>query len=871
MRIRPSWALFLVALTAAPALAQRLPPGVTPSHYDLAFDVDLAAARFQGTETIRVRLDRASARIVLHAVDLDLTDITISSGRDTQKATAALDSSAETATLTVPKSIPAGAADIHIRFTGILNDRLRGFYLSRANGRRYAVTQMESTDARRAFPCFDEPALKATFAIALTVDAGDVAIANGALVSDTPAPGAARHTLTFATTPKMSTYLVAMAVGDFHCLAGASGAVPIRVCATPDKTPLGRLALEMTEEIVAFYNRYYDIKYPFGKLDMVAIPDFAAGAMENTAAIFYRETDLLADSTTASPQVRKRIAVVAAHEIAHQWFGDLVTMRWWDDLWLNEGFATWMETRPLAATHPEWHFEVDEELENQAAMELDALRNTRPIHSSAEAPAEIEETFDTIAYQKGAAVLRMIEHYVGAEVFRSGVNAYLAKHAYANATSEDFWNAIAAASRKPVDRILPTFVNQPGVPLIEVALTCYTSGHALRLKQQRFTLDPAAAAGDAGARWQIPICLKLPRVSGASCTELRAQSTDISGELCPAWAFVNAGAQGYYRTAYPPALVRALAPAVETSLTTTERLSLAGDEWALVRAGRRTVADYLNLAAGFGAEHIAGVLAEIVERLEFIHDYVATDASRSRFAAFIRKLFRPLYNELGLASRPADGDDIRALRAMVVNALGSVANDPEVIAAVRAVVDASLRGEGSLDPAVATTLLHVAARHGDRSLFEALDKAATRSPSPEEYHRYLDTLTYFEDPVLVQRALERTLTDEIRRQDTPAFLRGFLQTPSSGVNAQTWRFAEQHWPTLAPKLSIAGGDATLVAGLGSFCDANSRGEIRSFFTHNPRPSAARALEQAIEQINNCIDLRQKQAPILDRWLNANGF
>ena len=329
MGIRPSWALFLVAVTSSAAFAQRLPAGVTPTHYDLAIDVDLAGARFRGTDTIRVRLDRASTRIVLHAIDLELKDVTIASGRDTQKASVALDSNTQTAALTVPKAIPAGAADIRIRYTGILNDKLRGFYLSSANGRRYAVTQMESTDARRAFPCFDEPALKATFAIALTIDRGDTAISNGALVSDTPGPDASRHTLTFATTPKMSTYLVAMAVGDFQCLAGASDNVPIRVCAVPDKKDLGRIALEMTEDIIAFYNRYYDIKYPFGKLDMVAIPDFAAGAMENTAAIFYRETDLLADSTTASPQIRKRIAVVAAHEIAHQWFGDLVTMRWW--------------------------------------------------------------------------------------------------------------------------------------------------------------------------------------------------------------------------------------------------------------------------------------------------------------------------------------------------------------------------------------------------------------------------------------------------------------------------------------------------------------------------------------------------------------
>src|SRR6185436_3695492 len=296
----------------------------------------------------------------LHALDLEFREATIRSGGTTQTARVVLDKTTETATLVVPKTISAGSAEIDIRYGAALNPALKGFYLSKANSRNYAVTQFESTDARRAFPSFDEPAMKATFDISLTIDRHDTAISNGRLVSDTPVPGDSRHTLKFATTPKMSSYLVAMAVGDFECLEGAAEGIPIRVCATPGKRELGRLALGMAAEIMSAYNRYYEIKYPFGKLDMVAIPDFAAGAMENTAAIFYRESDLLADSSTASLTTRKNIAAVIAHEMAHQWFGDLVTMRWWDDLWLNEGFASWMETKPLAGAHPEWHLDLDE-------------------------------------------------------------------------------------------------------------------------------------------------------------------------------------------------------------------------------------------------------------------------------------------------------------------------------------------------------------------------------------------------------------------------------------------------------------------------------------------------------------------------------
>jgi aminopeptidase N len=860
----------LTVATAVPSLAQRLPIDVRPDHYDLAFDVDLGRARFEGTETIRVRLSEPATRVVLHSLDIDIHEVTIAGDGATQKARVALDPAAETATLSVHRTIPAGVATIHLRFTGVLNDKLRGFYLSRTNGRSYAVTQLESTDARRTFPCFDEPAMKATFAVTLTIARRDTAISNGALLSDMPGPGPSRHTLRFATTPRMSSYLVAMAVGDFECLEGAADKVPIRVCATPGKRELGHVALDMAKDVLTFYNRYYDIPYPFGKLDMVAVPDFAAGAMENTAAIFYRETDLLADERTASLSAIKNIASVVAHEVAHQWFGDLVTMRWWDDLWLNEGFATWMETRPLAARHPEWDLAVDEALDNQAALDLDALGSTRPIHSSAETPAEIEETFDAIAYQKGAAVLRMIENYVGHQAFRRGVNAYLSRHAYASATSEDFWTAIAAVSGEPVDRILPTFVNQPGVPLVEVSLACQGAGTTLTVRQRRFFLDSTRPdASQTGATWQIPICVKQQDGADAVCIVASDRGPNgLSLPGCAPWVFVNAGAQGYFRTAYPPEMLRALAPVIETSLTAPERLSIAGDEWALVRAGRHTVADYLTLAAGFGRERSGGVLTEIVGRLAFIHDYIATDALRPRFEAFIRTLLRAQFDEVGLLTANGDTDDRRALRSAVVYALGTTGNDPDVIAGARSLVDRALSGGAALDPTTANAMLRVAARRGDRALFDALIAAAEHARDPEEYHRYLGTLASVENPSLVQRGLERALTDEIRRQDTSLYLQGFLA--NRATNARAWAFVKQHWATLLPKISIAGADASLVASLSSFCDASARDDIKSFFAAHRLPSASRTLDQTVERINNCITLRETQTPALAQWLGRDG-
>jgi aminopeptidase N len=360
MGMRKAAFVILLFFAASPAAAQRLSGTVIPEHYTLWFAPDLAKATFRGRETIRVQLKSPAAAVTLHAAEIEFVEATIDAGGSAQTARVMLDAKAETATLTVPRQIPAGPATIHITYNGILNDKLRGFYLSKANGRSYAVSQMEATDGRRAFPSFDEPIYKATFDVSLMVDQRDTAISNGAPISDTPGPETGKHTLSFATTPKMSTYLVALIVGDFVCRSGTADGTAIRVCSTPDKLGLTQFALEATQQQLAFYNAYFGIKYPFGKLDILAIPDFAAGAMENAGAITFRERLLLVEPGRASLGTLKRVAGVISHEIAHQWFGNLVTMKWWDDIWLNEGFATWIASRPLAAWRPEWKVELDD-------------------------------------------------------------------------------------------------------------------------------------------------------------------------------------------------------------------------------------------------------------------------------------------------------------------------------------------------------------------------------------------------------------------------------------------------------------------------------------------------------------------------------
>jgi puromycin-sensitive aminopeptidase len=865
--------LVLLVVAATPAFAQsRLPRDVVPDHYDLMFTVDLANDRFSGLETIRVRVNTPTSRIVLHAVDLELEDVTIAPAStprsQAQKAVVSLNDQSQTATLTVARPLPQGSAQIQIRYRGLLNNRLRGFYSSKTGQRSYAVTQFEATDARRAFPSFDEPAFKATFDLTLIVDRGDTAISNGRLLSDTPGPGRTQHTLRFSTSPKMSPYLVAMAVGDFRCIAGSQDAIPIRICATPDKVDLGHIALEATRQILKFYNGYYDIKYPFGKLDILAIPDFAAGAMENTAAIFFRETALLADERTASTATRKDIAGTIAHEVAHQWFGDLVTMQWWDDLWLNEGFATWMASHPLAAWKPEWNIPVDDASDGQRALTLDALRSTHPIHARAETPAEIEESFDTITYEKGAAALRMIERYVGAETFRNGVNAYLQAHAYGNATSQDFWTALAAAARRPVDKILPTFVNQPGAPLIEVSLRCEDNRTITRgvFKQQRFTLEPGANGGAPGTVWQAPVCMKIQGSNAAgSCSVLdREQQVIEVAHGCPSWVFINAGADGYFRTAYAPEMLRAMAPEIQTALTPPERLTLVEDEWALVRAGRHRAADYLTVASGFAREQTSGVLALVTARLRFIDDYLTTAATRPKLQAFVGSLVRPSFEALGLEARSDDTDDRRALRAVVVSALGTTADDVTVVAQSRAAVERALAGGVPLDPTAASAVIEIAARHGDGGLYDALAAAAERAATPEEHYRYLNALPGFRDPALIERALLESRSARVRSQDTASYLARFFSNPAARDRA--WAFVKENWTELEPRIRIAFGDVRLVRALSAFCDVRARDDIRRFFDAHSLPSAARTIGETLEQIDNCIVLKQKQTPSATEWL-----
>jgi aminopeptidase N/puromycin-sensitive aminopeptidase len=895
--------LGLVLVGCAAVRAQRLPGGVRPEHYSLTIAPDLSKARFAGRETIEVVLDQPARAITLNAAEIEFgvvkavgaeasTSPTANAGilrsaqndkqgdsggasgvGDAQTAVVTVDAAKEQATLTFATPLPAGRVVLEIAYTGILNDKLRGFYLSKSKTRSYGVTQFEATDARRAFPCFDEPALKATFDVTLILDSGDTAISNMKVVRDAPGPEAGKHTVVFATTPKMSTYLVAWVVGDFECSTGKADGVPIRACATPDKVKLTKFAVDAAKWNLKYYDRYFGIKYPMAKLDLVAIPDFEAGAMENFGCITFRETEVLVDAKNGALPAKKSVAETVAHEMAHQWFGDLVTPVWWDNLWLNEGFATWMESKAAAQWQPKWHFDQEVATDLNHTLDADAGRTTRPIRAQAETPAEINALFDDIAYGKAGAVIGMVENWVGEETFRKGVQAYLGAHLYGNATAEDFWDAQTRVSGLPVDKVMRSFVDQPGVPLVTIDNA--TAGK-LTVAQVRFVLSGVSAGETsetdtdtdctscdntsiAVGTWTIPVCF-----DGDGCKVLSSYHDTLS--ISPSsFFYANAGNKGYYRTAYAPEEWKAIEANVETGLTPSERIGLLGDKWALMRAGDGRVGEFLDLALAVKQDPNAPVLDSALGKVGMIDARIATDADRERLNAVVRREFGPVYVALG-GPQKHEKDDHADLRETLFEYLGD-AKDPAVLAEAESMTKQLFAGQKVADPTLADAAVALATVKGDREMYEKMLRVGKSATDPDMKEAALRALTRFEAPDLVIRTLLYAVSDEVRNQDSWTLIALLLERRTTQNLA--WEFVQQHWAAIERKATESSG-MRIVEAAGAFCTVGRRDEVAGFFAAHPVEGSERTLAKSIDNINDCIHLRATQEPELRIWLDAHG-
>ncbi len=847
-----------------PAAAQRLSGTVVPQHYALRLTPNIPAATFAGDETIAVTLRQPMDAITLNAAELHFGPVTAQVGANggagkTLTARVTLDAAKEQATFHFPQTLPAGPASLKIKYSGTLNNELRGFYLSKTSQRNYAVTQFEPTDARRAFPSFDEPAMKATFNVTLVVAKGDTAISNTNIVSDTAGPAAGEHTIRFARTPKMSTYLVAFLVGDFQCLSGSSDGVPIRVCATPSHVQDGAFALSAAEFFLHYYDNYFGIQYPMPKLDLIGIPDFEAGAMENFGAITYRERLLLLNAKTAPLDTQKAVATDIAHEMAHQWFGDMVTMNWWDNIWLNEGFATWMQSKAVAAWKPEWKIpqQVADEMNN--TLNLDARSVTRAIQAKADTPAEINEMFDGITYYKAAAVLSMVENYLGPQTFRSGIHAYLEAHMYGNATAQDFWNAQTAVSHKPVDKIMESLVTQPGEPLLTFGAV---QGGKAHVGQQRFFLNPKTHAGGEQT-WTVPVCMKK-NGGGAECQLLSNRGATLKAPAAAVF-YGNAGGKGYYRSRYSPAEYAKLAASVETELTPEERISLLGSEWALTRAEKTDIGDFLNLASAVKDDSSPYVVDTAASAISDMNQRIVSTPEEDRLLAeWVGKTFGPPLARLGKPSA-SDTPEKKELRAELFAIVGSIGGAPGVLAQAKQLADEYLQNPSSVDPTLGAIALEVAAQNGDELFFDKLLRVSETAANQQLRSQALYALTLFRDPSLTERALEYAVSGKVRNQDAALLIADAFRYRRTQDAA--WRFLQTHWAQAHAQMTITTGEY-LVEATGNFCSAERRSQVTAFFAQHPVAASASSLAHAQSEIGDCIELRAAQADNLRQWLRS---
>ncbi|MFA5026487.1 MAG: M1 family metallopeptidase [Candidatus Methylomirabilota bacterium] len=843
----------------------RLPPHVVPRRYAIRLEPDLQTCRFAGDETIDVEVREPTAEIRLNAADLEIDWAAAEDERgNTHPASVTLDEAAEQARLGFPAPLPAGVWRLALRFRGVLSDQLRGFYRSVVRGEGgapggvLAVTQFEATDARRAFPCWDEPACKAVFQVTLVVPEGLAAVSNSRVLREEPLPGTGKRAVTFAPTIPMSTYLVAWVVGDLSAgEARQVGETPVRIFCVPGKSHLTRFALEVAEASLRFFEAYFAIPYPGDKLDLIAIPDFAFGAMENLGAITFRETALLLDEATASHAERVRVAHVVAHEIAHMWVGDLVTMAWWNGLWLNEAFATCMEVQAVDAWRPAWQRWTAFGVARAAALQVDGLASSRPVEFEVVAPRDAEAMFDVLTYEKGGAILRMLEQYLTPDLFRAGVRRYLEAHRFGSAETVDLWRALGAAAGQPIPDIMNGWIYQEGYPLVEADLAA--DGRSLRLSQRRFTYLPEAAG--APVHWQVPITLRVQAGGGTERRRhlLGAADSEVTLPLPVECAVVNDGGHGFYRVRYSPPLLARLLEDPAGRLTAIERFNLVSDAWAMTLAGLTPLREYLDLAARFRAETDRNVWSVLLSSLASLGRVVRAE-DRPGLARLVREQVGPAARRLGFTPAPGEDDPTRQLRGELLLLLGTLGDDPAVQAEGLWRYESFCRDAADADPDVAPALIGIAGHRGDAARYEEFLGRFRAGTTPQEEQRFLLGLAAFRDPAETRRTLDLALGPAVRSQDAPTLLRALLLQPHSRDLA--WGYITRHWQEIVQKLPALTGLRRMCEGITGLATAELETEVRAFVAERAVTLGGKTLEQYLELLHVAVRFRERERTTL---------
>ena len=813
----------------------------TPINYELTFKPDLKKFTFHGTESILVYCKKLTNTITMNCAELKIKSCQVKFAGKIIKSTPQTNEKNEELQIKLGEKIK-GNVTINIEFQGILNDRLLGFYRSKykhgGKTKYLATTQFEAADARRAFPCWDEPEAKASFEISIIADNKFTAISNMPIKSKKKT--GSKTIYKFGKTPVVSTYLIYLGVGEFEYLTGKIGKTQIRVVTTKGNKSKGKFSLELGKKLLTSYEKYFRIKFPLPKLDLIAIPDFAAGAMENWGAITFRETILLYDPKTSSTRTKQYIAEVISHEIAHMWFGNLVTMKWWNDLWLNESFATFMATKFVDKFYPEWDLwsQFIEDAMN-VAMGLDTLKTTHPIDVKVNSPSEIREIFDAISYDKGGCVLRMLEHYVGEPNFRKGLKQYLSDFKYKNAEGKDLWNAIGKASRMPVTSMINTWLKQPGFPLVEIN----QDGNSLKLKQKRYLLehDEKFSKG----LWSIPLSLGLENEISKKLFSKKSLSIKLPKNTI---GFVaNYGRKGFYRVKYDEGILLDLKMLVdEKRIPEIDRWAIQNDLFSFCVSGDEQVRNYLDFSDAYYDEDSYLVSVNVAHNLASLYFRAFDEKFVEEIYDYAVNYFRKILFNLGWDPKKSDKHTDALLRAFVISVLGKM-NDEEVTEEALRRYDKFLKSPSSLSPDLVEPICSIAAWNGNTKTHGELTKLYQNAKTMEEKLRFLGAMCGFKDKKLLIKSLDFSQTSEVRSQN--------MQLPIMKVAANPygdkvlWPWLKKNWKKLNKK--VGHGNPLfnrIVASISSVTNDSMEKEIIQFFKKNPTPGTERTQAQTLERI-----------------------
>ncbi len=841
----------------------RLPKHIVPKRYEVRIQPDIELASFTGSQVVTIEVRQPARQIVLHALGLAISEAKLI-GEPTIALSPQIDAEEQTVTFALAEELPPGTYRLSLHFAGKLTEQPRGLYISRyqANGVRGKVlaTQMEATDCRRMFPCWDEPAFRAEFELTAVVPSKLRALSNMPVAAETETDGL--REVRFAPTPSMASYLVALCIGEFEELHDEAEGVQLGIYTTPGKREQARYALDLTKQVLRYLNEYFGSKYPLPKLDQIAIPSTGASGMENWGLIIYNDNALLYDPAKSAQSTKERVFAVVAHEIAHQWFGNLVTMAWWDNLWLNEGFASWMGTKVTDHFNPDWKVWLRAAGSKEWAMRLDARATTHPIQMPVPKDTQAVDGFDEITYNKGQAVLRMLESWLGADVFRDGIRAYLQKHAYSNTTTADLWQALEQVSGQPVRAFATGWTEQPGFPVVVVTALGKNTNAAIELAQERFTIHQK---NPAPLHWQIPV---VHGPAGAPhhaiVTLLQDRAQPVASVEPEAAIKANLGDVGYYRVAYDATLAARLQKALPY-LAEADRLNALNDAWAMVQAGRAPAGDYLELASALDEERSPTVLAQIADVLAWIDELQRGSARRAAYRAWATSFLRPHFERLGWDARAGESPLDAELRAGLIRTLGAF-GDADILAEARARFATYLATPTSLAGDLREPVFGIVGREADAATWEQLHERARTEDSFEQKRALYGALASARDPALAAKTLALSLSDELIAPDAARLVH---RVADEGEQPElAWAFAQKHLDTLLAKVPTLAANGYVPRLFESFDEAARADELEAFAKKNLPPTVSTAVAKAADNIRFQAEFKERSLPEIDAWWQA---